>query len=273
MFHRSLAIPGLLLAAAAAGNAGIVSYSINGGAFVNFAGGGTFNTGGNTNCGSFLNPNTGGICNETSGFGVANAAGSGVNIAGAINFTTTENLGPGFTTSAFEQATMTVDNTGAVPGNETVVVAFVSDEFDPSLAGSAGVGIFGAFLNDGLGNAPFVTANATGEMDYYVNGGVWGGIPGPGSFSLVTPTVGTGGLPTPFWTLTSIPGPIVGVQELVGFVAVNVMPFSEVSFPVDIEDDDTAALNADAPEPGSYLLLGVGLVGLGIFRRKRRPAR
>jgi hypothetical protein len=264
MFRRTLVASTLLLAACAAANAGQIWYNDTTLAtgWVLIGAGGAFNTGGNTNCG------IGGVCNEASGF---NAAVGGVNITGAINFTTTEALGAGTTTSALERVTMTVDNTNVAGGNQNIVVAFVSDEFDPSLGGSAGVGISGAFVNDGGGGGGFVTADAQGEMDYYANGGVWGGAPGLGSFSLTTPLVGTAALPTPFWTLAAIPGPIVGIQELVGYVGVDVTGNSVVTFPMDFEDDDSTALAEDAPEPSSFFLLGIGLAAFGVIRRKRAP--
>ena len=271
MFCKGFLTSGLLLALCAAANAGEIAYSVDNGTTWNFfaqAGGvqpnpfNTINTGGNTNCG------IGASCNETSAFFGNNVGGTGVDVSGNVNFTTTDVVG--LTTQALENVTMTVDNaTGAGPVN--VIVAFVSDEFDPSAAGSAGVGISGVFTNDD-GISP-VTALAQGEMDYYVNGGVWGGAPAVGSFNLTTPLVGeVNGGPTPFWTATSIPGPILGVQELVGYVGVDVNTDSVVSFPMDFEDDDIGALAEDAPEPGSYLLFGVGLIGLGIFRRKRAAA-
>ena len=105
-------------------------------------------------------------------------------------------------------------------------------------------------------------------MDYYVNGGVWNGVPGIGSFSLVTPTVGGVGLPSPtgYWTYNVIPVSNGNIQELVGYVGVTLAPNSSVSFPIDVEDDDNAALT---PEPGSFFLLGAGLVAVGMIRRKR----
>ena len=274
MLCKGFLTSGLLLAACAAANAGEIAYSVDNGTTWNYfapPGGiqpnpfNTINTGGNTGCG------LGASCNETSAFfvnGVGGPGGTGVDISGNITFTTTDVAG--VTTSALENVTMTVDNaTGIAPIN--VIVGFVSDEFDPSAAGSAGVGISGVFTNDD-GTSP-VTALAQGEMDYYVNGGTWNGAPGAGSFNLTTPLIGeVNGGPTPFWTATSIPGPILGVQELVGYVGVTVASDSVVSFPMDFEDDDIGALAEDAPEPGSYLLFGVGLIGLGIFRRKRASA-
>ncbi|HTX38092.1 MAG TPA: PEP-CTERM sorting domain-containing protein [Bryobacteraceae bacterium] len=271
MFYRTLAASGLFLAACAIASAGEIAYSVNGGAWNFFAPAGgvapnpfnTINVAGNTNCG------IGASCNESSAFFANGVGGTGVDISGVINFTTTD--AGGLTTQALENVTMTVDNATAGSPSVNVIVAFVSDEFDPSAAGSAGVGISGVFTNDD-GITP-VTADAQGEMDYYANGGVWNGAPGAGSFSLVTPLVGVAGAaPTPFWTATAIPGPITGIQELVGYVGVDVAGDSVVSFPMDFEDDDISALAEDAPEPGSYLLFGAGLVALGIFRRKRAAA-
>jgi len=222
-----------------------------------------FNTGNDTTCG------VNGNCNENSNF---NQQVGAVNMNGSITFTSTDALagclGVNCTTSALENITMTIDNAGANPVN--VVMAFVSDTFDPSLGTNAGVGIFGQFLNDN--NQPFVGADAQGEMDFF-NGG-WGGLPGPGSFNLVTPLVGSLGPPllsgTPFWTYVTIPGPILGINYLVGFVGVDLGPNAEVTFPLAVEDNDLSILQADAPEPGAYLLVGGGLVALGVIRRKRR---
>ncbi|MBV9085520.1 MAG: PEP-CTERM sorting domain-containing protein, partial [Acidobacteriaceae bacterium] len=150
----------------------------------------------------------------------------------------------------------------------------------PSLAGVAGVGIFGRFLNDGgagvLGgpvNNGVVAADAQGEMDYFVNAGVWGGLPAAGSFNLITPLVGSLPVPSPFFTYVIIPGPVLAVQELAGYVSTDLQPFSEVKFPLDVEDDDTAALVADAPEPSSYLLFGVGLGALSVIARPFRRSK
>ena len=250
----------LLVAACATANAGIIEYSVNGGAFVAIGAGGAFNTGFNTNCGIAAN------CNEASAFAVANAGATGLNFGGVAAFTTTDVLGS--TVSALEQVTMTVDNPNVGGGNINLIVAFVSDQFDPSIGGPAGVGIFGAMLNDGGGGGGLVTADAQGEMDYS-NGG-FAGFPGIGSFSLRTPLVGeVNGPPTPFWTYVTTPGSPAGINELVGFVGVDVSGNSEVTFPISIEDDDSSLLSSEAPEPGSVFLLGAGLAALGVIRRRR----
>lgn len=175
MFRRGTHAAALVLAACAAANAGIIAFSVNGGAvqFVPVAG--AFNTGGNTNCG------IAGNCNEVSAFNVVDA--TGLTFNGSITFTTNDVAG--FSTSALEQVTMTVDNPNAA-GVINLVVAFVSDQFDPSVGGPAGVGIFGTFPSDN--NGAFVSADAQGEMDFS-NGG-FGGVPGFGSFALRTPLVG-----------------------------------------------------------------------------------
>jgi PEP-CTERM motif len=265
ILRRTSVFTGILLAASIAANAGIIAFSINGGGFNPIAAGGTFNTGNDTACGVGAN------CNEVSAF---NQNAGPVVITGGINFTTTDALagclGVDCTTSALENVTMTIDNTGL--GVVNVAVAFVSDTFDPSLGANAGVGIFGQFLSDN--NGLFAGADAQGEMDFF--NGAWGGLPGPGSFSLVTPLVGSLAPPvlsgTPFWTFVNIPGPIAGINYLVGYVGVDLGPNSAVSFPLAVEDDDLGALLDDAPEPGSYLLFGAGLVGLGVLRRRKRRA-
>jgi hypothetical protein len=241
--------------------AGIIEVNINGGGWFAVGVGGTFNTGNNTNCGIAAN------CAENSAI---NVLAGGIAITGAVAFTTTDVAGS--TTSALEQATLTIDNTNAccagAGASTNVLVAFVSDEFDPSVAGPAGVGIFGAFANDGNGNAPFVTADSQGQMNYLANGGAWNGAPGFGSFSLTTPLVGwTGVGPVPFWEL-AVGGSVGSIQELVGVVGADVSGDSEVTFPVTIEDDDTSFLDAEAPEPASFLLLGVGLAAVGLSRRR-----
>jgi hypothetical protein len=261
--RSEIIVAATLLSACGTAYAGEIYYNdiTQGTGWVAIGAAGTFNTGGNTNCGIGAN------CAEVSAF-AANVGGIAIN--GVMTFTTTDVAGS--TVQALEAGTMTVDNTNVGGGNDNIIVAFVSDEFDPSLAGGAGVGISGFFLNDGGGGGGLVTADAQAEMDYYVNGGVWGGAPGLGSFSLTTPLVGTAALPTPYWAAAAIPGPIVGIQELVGYVGVDVTGNSEVTFPVDVEDDDLAALASDAPEPGSCLLLGAGLAGVGAIRRRQMRA-
>jgi hypothetical protein len=196
---------GFILAGVLAPNqvfAGIIEVNINGGGWVAVAAGGTFNTGANTNCGVGAN------CAENSAIAVL---AGGISITGAVAFTTTDVAGS--TTSALEQATLTIDNTNAccagAGASTNVLVAFVSDEFDPSVVGPAGVGIFGAFANDGNGNAPFVTADSQGQMNYLANGGAWNGAPGLGSFSLTTPLVGwTGVSPVGFWLRWEAPSAV-----------------------------------------------------------------
>lgn len=242
--------------------AGIIAVSINGGGFVALPVGGTFNTGGNTNCGIGAN------CNEVSNINAANVQGSGVDLTGILNFTTTD-VG-GVTTTALERATMTIDNS-AGGGVVNVRVAFVSDEFDPSVGGPAGVGIFGTFLNDGLGGNPtLVSADSQGQMNYLINGGVWGGALNFGSFSLTTLLVGGANLPSPtnFWQENVTPVSAGNIQELVGVVGADLAVNSEVTFPVDITDNDTSQLVADAPEPGNFVLLAV-VAALGVIRRRK----
>lgn len=261
MLRRNLLFASAVLAVCATAHAGIIAYSINGGGFVNIAAAGTFNTNNDTACGVGAN------CNEVSAFNVLNAGGSGLNFGGAAAFTTTD-VGGINTISALEQVTMTVDNTNVGGGNINLVVAFVSDTFDPSLGGPAGVGIFGALLNDGNGGGGLVTADAQGEMDYY--DAPAGGVPNGNSFALVTPLVGeVNGPPTPFWTFVATPVSLPGIESLVGFVGVNVSGNSAVSFPISIEDNDTSFLDSEAPEPGSSLLLGFGLTALAVALRKR----
>jgi hypothetical protein len=266
MSLKSLARSIALLACAAVpfhAVAGIIAVSINGGGFVALPIGGTFNTGGNTNCGFFAN------CNEISNINAANVQGSGVDLTGILTFTTT-NAG-GVTLSALERAVMTIDNSAGA-GVVNVRVAFVSDEFDPSVGGPAAVGIFGTFQNDGLGGNPNqVTADAEGQMNYLNNGGFWGGGLNFGSFSLTTPLVGGVNMasPTNFATYAITSVSPANIQELIGVVGADIAVNSEVVFPVDIEDSDFSSIQADAPEPASFVLLGAGLAAFGVIRRRK----
>jgi len=42
-------------------------------------------------------------------------------------------------------------------------------------------------------------------------------------------------------------------------------------FPIRVEDDDATFLDAEAPEPGSFFLLGAGLTTAGLIRRRKQP--
>ncbi len=179
--------------------------------------------------------------------------------------------GIGDTTAAFLQVTNIVaTNTGVARASDTLFL--VSDVFDPSLAGSAGVGITGAYVADGAGNISFASTQA--QMNYLLV--PVGGFAAPlNNFSLTTPaTFVTCVLcgPVPFWEAAFVNPAPGGTVQLVGAINFTVDPGDSIVLPGSllIEDDDDAVIQAEAPEPGTVFLLGSALLGIGVLRKRTR---
>jgi hypothetical protein len=177
--------------------------------------------------------------------------------------------GIGDTTSALLQVTgITATNTGLAQASDTLFL--VSDVFDPSLAGAAGVGITGAYVADGAGNIAFASTQA--QMNYLL--APVGGFAAPiNNFALTTPaTVVTCVLcgPVPFWEAAFVNPAPGGTVQLIGAINFTVNSGDSVVLPgsLIIEDDDNAAILAEAPEPGTVFLLGLALLGIGMMRKK-----
>lgn len=187
----------------------------------------------------------------------------------------------GNTTTALLQVTnIVVTNTNALgSGLLTDTLFLISDVFSPSLAGSAGVGIIGAYANTGIGNGlndvDFAFTQA--QMNYKTGGALFAlGVGGPGSFSLTTGGVGVtcvGCGPIGFWQSVRINGPIVGVIQLTGGISFTLAPQSQAALPGSllIDDNDAEAFQSEAPEPATLGLMGSALAGL-VWKFRRRKA-
>jgi len=180
----------------------------------------------------------------------------------------------GVTTSALMRVTnLTFADIGLGAISDTMY--FFGDQFDPSIAGSAGVGIIGQYQSTAgfLGDIPYASAQA--QMNY-VQAIVAPGV--PVGFSLTTPATFVTCVvcsPVGFWESARVPLAPGGVQELVGALGVTLQSGSAVVLPgsVLIDDNDpTDYLNEVAPEPGTVALLGSSLIGLVALARRRRRA-
>ena len=176
--------------------------------------------------------------------------------------------GIGDTTSALLLVTgITATNTGIAQASDTLFL--VSDVFDPSLAGAAGVGIIGSYVADIAGNIAFASTQA--QMNYLLT--PVGGFAAPiNNFTLTTPAtfltcVACG--PVPFWEAAFANPAPGGTVQLIGAINFTVNPGDSIVLPGSllIEDDDSAAIQAELPEPGTVFLLGAALVGMGFLRK------
>ena len=180
----------------------------------------------------------------------------------------------GRATSALLRVTNIVaTNTNARGGILSDTLFLVSDIFGPSLAGSAvGVGIVGSFVGDGFGTTSFAQASA--QMNFLTTPLNNFNAPLAGfTLNTVNPFVTCVVCgPIGFWAATFGVDNVGGVQELIGAINFTIGPQSSVVLPGSllIETGDNASITSELPEPATFGLLGLGLGGLGVMKRRSR---
>jgi len=207
-------------------------------------------------------------------FGVSFLLADGLAVSFDINETITGNLGAGATTSAVIRITNLVAADVGL-GNINDNIYLFSDVFNPSIAGTAGVGaigIYGAIPPIGVIPAGgFYAASSQAQMNYVFAPVGLGGAP---VLSLTTPStfaIGNPAVPFTFyeWARSPMPG---GVVQLVGGLNFQLASGSEIYMPgsLIIDENDPDAFNSEAPEPTSVAGIGSGLVALAVLMRRRR---
>jgi hypothetical protein len=165
-------------------------------------------------------------------------------------------------------------NTALTPVSDNIYI--FSDVFNPSIAGTAGVGVVGYYgAAPGIGFLPVggaYAASSQAQMNF-----LFAPLFGPGAapgFSLTTPSTFIAGVfpfPTAFyeWARTPSPG---GIVQLVGGLNFTLGVGSEIYMPgsLIVDDNDPGTFASEAPEPATFAGIGSGLIGLAIFRRRRK---
>jgi hypothetical protein len=142
-----------------------------------------------------------------------------------------------------------------------------------SVAGNAEVGIAGSFQSvAGVGGN--ATASTQAQMNYLstpINA-----LGGPVvSFALTTVSPFVNCVfcsPIPFFAAAFVNNDPGGIVQLVGAINFTAEPGSQIVLPgsLILEDNNSAAITSEAPEPATLLLMGGMLVGLGATRKLRR---
>ncbi|HLH15749.1 MAG TPA: PEP-CTERM sorting domain-containing protein [Bryobacteraceae bacterium] len=224
---------------------------------------------------------------DDSGLGGVNITNAGLQFTMAdglvfgfdINESITGNAGGNPTTSAY----ISITNFYAIDtglGNISDNIYFVSDIFNPSVAGTAGVGATGYYgAAPGLGVVPVFgtySASSQAQMNYAFGApiiGAGGVMNNPPTLSLTTPsTFGTFVNAPPFRFFEVARTPIAGgVVQLVGGLNVTLTSGSEVYMPgSDIVDaNDAQQYQSETPEPVTCGLFGSGLIGLAFLKRRK----
>jgi hypothetical protein len=186
----------------------------------------------------------------------------------------TGNLGGGATTSAWIKITnLYAANVGPGFVNDTFYI--FSDVFNPGVAGTAGVGTVGIYgATPGVGVVPVAGvygASSQAQMNYLLAPLVApGAAPGLSLTAPQTFGVGLPGAPVVFysWARTPIGA---GTRQLVGALNFQLDPFSEVYMPgsLIVDENDSSEFLSEVPEPATLSFMGLGLAGLGLYRRRR----
>jgi hypothetical protein len=149
----------------------------------------------------------------------------------------------------------------------------VSDIFNASLPGNAGVGIVGSFQSvAGVGGD--VAASTQAQMNY-LSTPIGVPVAPIVSFSLTTVSPFVNCIvcsPIPFFASAFVNNALGGIRQLVGAINFTAGPGSQIVLPgsLILESNDEAAITAEAPEPETMLLMGVVLSGMVAIRKLRR---
>lgn len=176
-------------------------------------------------------------------------------------------------------AWLSVTNVKAINVGPNIVsdnVYFFSDVFSPSVPGTAGVGIVGYYGEAGLGGLPVggvYAASSQAQMNYlYAPINAPGGAPTislttPSTFVVCNPCLSS----TKFWEAARVNGLPGGVVQLVGGINFTVGAFDEIYLPgsLILDTNYPELYTSEVPEPTTFALIGVGMIGAGFARRWR----
>src|SRR5260370_13409945 len=215
-----------------------------------------------------------GACSITN-LGLSFLLADGLSLSFDINESITGNVGP--TTSAYIRITnLVAKNVGLGAINDNIY--FLSDVFNPSAPGTAGVGATGIYGAVGGGVAPVggVYASSSQAQMNFLLVPIFGLELAPG-FALTTPptfAIGNPGLPFTFYESARTPFLGGGLVQLVGGLNFHLTSGSEVYLPgsVIVDANTAAAFLSEVPEPGSIVLLSSGLLALVTKIRLRKRA-
>ena len=198
----------------------------------------------------------------------------GLNVQGLVRETVLGD-GLGNTASALLRVTNIVaTNTNIAGGVISDNLFLVSDIFNPSVAGTAGVGIFGSFQSTAGAGNNISFAQTQAQMNYLSTPiGAFGGPIVSFSLTTVSPFVTCVACSPVGFGAFAIANPVAGgIVQLVGAINFTVGAGSQVVLPGSllIEDDNDASIISETPEPGTLALFGSAMAGLGFVRRRRR---
>jgi hypothetical protein len=198
----------------------------------------------------------------------------GMNVSGLVRETVLGD-GAGGTASALLRVTNIVaTNTNIGGGLISDTLFLVSDVFNPSVAGTAGVGIFGSFQSTAGVGGNISWAQTQAQMNYLTTPvGAFGGPIVSFSLTTVSPFVTCVACSPIGFGAFAFANPVAGgIVQLVGAINFTVGAGSQVVLPGSLllEDNDEASILSETPEPATFLLFGTAMAGLGAARRYRR---